>query len=66
MINPLHVIEGTINKALNKNEALVNARRLICSYCDFYKKENDSCTSCGCPLDKKARIERLHCPIKKW
>lgn len=66
MINIIHVIEGTINKSLNKNEQLVISRRLICSYCELYNSTNDSCESCGCPIDKRARVERLHCPYKKW
>jgi len=66
MINPINVIEGTINQALNRNEELVTARRLICSYCEFYNKENDSCLNCGCPINKKGRVRKSHCPIKKW
>lgn len=66
MINPIQIIEGSVNQVLNKNEELVITRRLICSYCDHYNSTNDSCLNCGCHIDKKGRVERAHCPIKKW
>jgi len=66
MINALHVVQGTINQALNMNEQLVATRRLICSHCEFYNKDNDSCMNCGCPINKKGRVKRSHCPIRKW
>lgn len=66
MNKAVNIVEGTINAMLNKNEQLVVARRLICSHCNLYDQKNDGCLICGCPINKKGRVEREHCPIKKW
>lgn len=40
------------------------ARLLICDDCD--KREENSCTVCGCYLPVKARGKAWHCPLGKW
>lgn len=62
----LQIIEGHVNSLLDKNKALADARRQICFHCYLYNSVYDSCNHCGCPIDKKGRVERAHCPIKKW
>lgn len=61
-----NIIIGEVSRILNVGQDLVNARRKICIHCDLYKHENDSCNHCGCPIDRKGRAEKSHCPIKKW
>lgn len=61
-----NIVEGEINRLLKRNNDLVETRRLICSYCDFYLKASDRCGKCGCPIERKGRAEKTHCPINKW
>jgi len=66
------VAEGTFNHLTGRNEQLYQTRKLICQTsnlgkpCSFYNPEKDKCEHCGCPLQRKARSERHHCPLKRW
>ena len=37
-----------------------------CSKCDCLNKENWTCKSCGCYVDKKAKMSTENCPNDIW
>lgn len=51
---------------LRSQEELVKYRLEICSACDFFKPATKQCSKCGCFMKLKTRLEKAHCPIKKW
>lgn len=40
------------------------SRLQICDSCEFRKA--NKCTSCGCPIKKKAKWKTEDCPENKW
>ena len=40
------------------------SRLQTCDPCEFRK--NERCTSCGCPIKKKAKWKTEKCPENKW
>lgn len=48
----------------NKNNTLARERLKVCVECP--KMSKGVCTSCGCVLQAKARIEEEECPDDKW
>jgi hypothetical protein len=51
---------------LNADQAEGNRRKSICSSCEFFNKEQDRCTKCGCYMAVKAYLKASNCPIGKW
>jgi hypothetical protein len=56
---------------LNPNEKRSNEeefeRRMdICRSCEFFRANTQTCRKCGCFMKLKTKLERAHCPIKKW
>jgi len=78
MINPLHIIEGHVNKALS-NTPLANSeveqlgamRMKICMAC---KNDQDQpclnvqkrCCICTCDMEAKTKVLDAKCPKSKW
>ena len=80
-INMKGVVQGFINKTLNKNEDLTKRRSEICKVCpsnvkepnEFFRVEDKiesissrMCNECGCALYLKLRVENEKCPLGKW
>lgn len=77
-MNPLHVIEGHVNKALSKTalanndvELLAKERLLICTGCkdgngNACLNDAERCCRCGCDMQAKTRVLNAKCPIGKW
>lgn len=42
------------------------ARRAICGACEFWDRQKDRCTKCGCFAKAKLRLAAQHCPIHRW
>lgn len=39
-------------------------RKAICASCKLF--ENDTCSDCGCLIDRKALVLEDTCPLGKW
>lgn len=77
-MNPLHIIEGHVNKAISKTiladsevELLASERLLICTGCkdtagNKCLNDTDRCCRCGCDMQAKTRALNAKCPINKW
>lgn len=42
------------------------ALTLICSQCDKYNAEKNTCRVCGCGLPQKIKMATEKCPLGKW
>jgi len=51
---------------LSADDAEGNRRKSICNSCEFFNKEGDRCTKCGCFMAVKAYLKASTCPIGKW
>jgi hypothetical protein len=52
--------------SLIAEDAEGNRRKSICNGCEFFNKEQDRCTKCGCYMAVKAYLKASSCPIGKW
>lgn len=41
-------------------------RMAICQQCPFFITATAQCRKCGCFMKLKTRLDKAHCPIKKW
>jgi len=41
-------------------------RRSVCSSCDQYNSEQDTCNACGCLVERKVLYVDDTCPEGKW
>ena len=41
-------------------------RLIICKCCENFDEEKWICKTCGCYLDKKAKMNTENCPNDKW
>jgi hypothetical protein len=48
------------------DETRVQYRRGICYQCQFYRKSDGNCSSCGCPIERKIKLATEACPEGKW
>jgi hypothetical protein len=44
----------------------IESRKSICNSCQFFDKNQDRCTKCGCNISIKAYLKASYCPIGKW
>jgi hypothetical protein len=57
------LIEGKQIKRSNQEQDKVLG---ICRECEFYIKEKQRCSKCGCYLAMKIKLEQEVCPVGKW
>jgi hypothetical protein len=50
------------------SDSVYNDRLDICSRCEYFDLEERTCDQCGCPMDEKAKMADVSCPLKepKW
>jgi hypothetical protein len=58
------IIMGWYYFLTNQKNEMARERLMICVDCP--KMSKGLCTSCGCVLQAKARIEEEICPMHKW
>jgi len=51
---------------INTDQNEGNKRKTICNSCEFFNKDQDRCTKCGCYMAVKAYLKASSCPIGKW
>jgi hypothetical protein len=47
-------------------EAEQERRQQVCNSCSFYNQETDTCTSCGCLVERKKLYASDTCPEGNW
>lgn len=57
------VSEGNSIKSDNPE---IETRKNICNSCDFFIKDSDKCSKCGCNMAIKTYLKASVCPIGKW
>jgi uncharacterized paraquat-inducible protein A len=43
-----------------------SARLSICNQCEFFNKEKQRCSKCGCKMAIKTYLKAEKCPLNKW
>ena len=61
--NTISVVQGNDLK-LSGNEA--EKRLEICKSCEFFEKNAQRCSKCGCYMAVKTYLKAEHCPVGKW
>jgi hypothetical protein len=61
--NTISVVQGNDLK-ISSEEA--QKRLDICKTCEFFDKNSQRCSKCGCYLSVKTYLKAEHCPIGKW
>jgi len=61
--NVKSVVSGN---SLNADQQEATKRKNICNGCEFFNKQQDRCTKCGCYLAVKVYLKASNCPIGKW
>ena len=46
--------------------AVANERMQICTACDRFRQEAQTCELCGCYMPLKTTMANMACPIDKW
>lgn len=57
-----HIADGM----KNTEKTLQEKRMDVCRRCEFFIKETERCSKCGCYLQLKTKWNSAKCPIKKW
>lgn len=60
------VKEHVIQPVIQLDESAVERRLEICRSCDYYIKDSQRCSLCGCFMNFKTRLTQASCPIGKW
>jgi hypothetical protein len=61
--NVQSVVDGN---PLNVSDDEKNRRLSICNSCEFYIKEQERCSKCGCYMAVKTYLKAESCPVGKW
>ena len=61
--NVKSVIQGN---PLNVDNGEAARRKTICESCNFFNKEQERCTKCGCYMAVKVYLKASKCPVNKW
>lgn len=51
---------------LTSDDIEANRRKSICNKCEFFNKNQERCTKCGCFMAVKVYLKASSCPIGKW
>jgi len=51
---------------LNVDESEKSRRLSICNSCEFYIKDQERCSKCGCYMAVKTYLKAEKCPVGKW
>jgi len=51
---------------LNVSDEEKNRRLSICNSCEFYIKDQERCSKCGCYMAVKTYLKAENCPVGKW
>lgn len=54
------------NHRIMAEEDVILQRKSICESCEFWLKDKQRCTKCGCYTALKIKLSSESCPIKKW
>jgi len=52
--------------SLNISQEEANRRLSICNGCEFFIKESQRCSKCGCNMAIKTYLKAERCPVGKW
>jgi hypothetical protein len=61
--NVQSVVDGN---ALNVSDNEKDRRLSICRSCEFFIKEQERCSKCGCYMAIKTYLKAESCPVGKW
>jgi len=48
------------------SESVRELRLSICHGCEFFEKQSQRCTQCGCFMNTKSMFKQTYCPVSKW
>lgn len=51
---------------INAENSEIDKRKSICNSCDFFIKDSQKCSRCGCNMAIKTYLKASTCPIGKW
>lgn len=51
---------------LNVEDSEKNRRLSICNSCEFFIKDQERCSKCGCYMAVKTYLKAESCPVGKW
>lgn len=51
---------------VNADEKEIEKRKSICNGCNFFDKQQQRCTKCGCYMAVKVYLKASNCPVGKW
>jgi hypothetical protein len=61
--NITSVIQGN---PINAETSVIDNRKSICNSCEFFIKDLQKCSKCGCNMAIKTYLKASNCPIGKW
>jgi hypothetical protein len=61
-----NVTSVAAGNGLKISEEDAQSRLAICRGCDFFNKDQERCTKCGCYMATKTYLKAEKCPIGKW
>jgi hypothetical protein len=69
--NLLHTARDVAKSTMHGNHVMalqdvVDKRWQTCLNCEFFVKDSQRCTKCGCFMVAKTKLEAAKCPIGKW
>lgn len=51
---------------LNSDDIEAARRKDICNKCEFFNRQEERCTKCGCYMAVKVYLKASSCPVGKW
>jgi hypothetical protein len=60
------IIKYALSGFKNVSDEDYAKRKEICGGCEYYRAENDKCSSCGCVVSLKIAMASESCPVNKW
>lgn len=61
------VISNVINRnPLKAPDDIIASRKEVCAACEFWVKDKERCSKCGCYTRIKLTLSSERCPIGKW
>jgi len=52
--------------SVNADEAEIERRKTTCNSCNYFDKQQQRCTKCGCYMAVKVYLKASSCPVGKW
>jgi len=61
------VIQGVfMGNGVRVDRATYYERINTCKGCEFFIKDSQRCSQCGCFMETKTKFKKAYCPVGKW